>query len=853
MKGKIVSIFFLLLLMFPLFYATSIVPSNQNVSISSKVVSNYSVQPNEPKDNETESTGFIHVWWDQRNETESQSWNWSYTDWIFGPMPGYSISFTNDTPVTHDRYIPFDTWMKLEFIVPQNLFKKGATLGDVSLSFSTFTQEMSAGFVIGYDAVEDRFYHWSWQYSYGEYGDEGRSYDEYSGPVLIDINASASTVSFDGQKWDIVIYFKVLSEAPMGVYHTYLSIQDNFGGSISFDYWRWGELAEVEFEYAIGASFEEIALLQPGWLMEILNLDNETIQGVSPYEHFKIKVSINYPNPGLVYFRSWIPGGYEKTITVYDYHEEVIHKPGGWVFDEEKNTFVWDPDVDVYATRFVYGPRNITIWVPQDIDFEVTLRTYDPYEGTYHNYTAWAEAFYVYNFTSGEFGQYIGYEYWNYTLEDGKWVHKRFLVLESEISSDQGVRYFLDLNASVAYEEEGYHVVEFVGYLTELVREGEDFWVGIDVLDDKGEYIPPSPAMDWEKNRITVGGLVADAFIIDPEGKPVHNWVYHVPKNGSFMISVCAKGTEELIDDIDGVRIIFETYEDYYLENESRWSTLQAIVTYSMVENETTIEIYNATYRYVYIYGPYWDWVLVNKTGWHYEYNASSGEWVWTYGDYQTWEYTKVEGWHWEYQSYDREKGEWTAKYIDLKDPKNLIENIYLNVTEVTVNRTDTKLCVGLNITVTDKTPDRSFHWYAEVLNYTFGIDYSKPYGEYTVLQWTEETIYSFTNASERVYVKRPEEADVVEIMGKEYLVKSIPYIVIGNKQYPIKVKVKEYVDPWSGETRRKREILFYGEYNPEKMRSERYYELLENGTKIYRNLPNKMGRAIVSGIAARV
>ena len=78
----------------------------------------------------------------------------------------------------------------MEFIVPQNLFKKGATLGDVSLSFSTFTQEMSAGFVIGYDAVEDRFYHWSWQYSYGEYGGEGRSYDEYSGPVLIDIKVS---------------------------------------------------------------------------------------------------------------------------------------------------------------------------------------------------------------------------------------------------------------------------------------------------------------------------------------------------------------------------------------------------------------------------------------------------------------------------------------------------------------------------------------------------------------------------------------------------------------------------------------------------------------------------------------
>lgn len=823
---KFVSLLFLVTLLVPLITAPSMASSISLTATkaqfsNSNFVSGF--QDNSTDGNETTPTpseAYTDVDWQLLNESYTDTWSWNWTDWIFGPLPGFSIRFENGTTVTKDHYIEFDTWMYLQLNIPRNLFKRGATLGQAGLSFNTWSEEGSAGFFIGYDAVNDEYIHYSWQYS-----PEYDYYDNPSGPVLVNIDAGGSNVTFDGQMWNIVIKFKILSDAPVGLYWVDISITDNYGNYVSFNYWEYEDVKEIEHEYAIGASRYEIALLEPGWMLEILDMDNNSISSVAKYTDFKIRITITHPNPGLVYFSDWLPGGYEKTVTVYRWHDEVVTVTGGWVYDSNKGTFVWDSNAKVTTKKTVFGPVNITVWVPQGIDYEVPLTLYDPYSGPY-NSSAYRQAFYVYNFTSGTFGEYIGYDYWNYTFVNGEWVYKHYIVLEQPIPDNMSLRFKLDLNECSAYELDGRYIVEFVAYATSLVPRGESINPWPTVYDKDGLEIYPLQIVNWD-TRLTIGATTAFAYIVNKDGTIVKKWVYHVPKNDSFVVLINVKGDEDLLYDIDGVRLRFDTYDSEYTENESRWSNLIILMTYSFIENKSTIEIYNATYRSVYVYGPYWDWVLVNKTGWHYEYDPHSAKWVWTYGPYQDWEYKKLVGWHWEEQSYDRSKGNWTSEYIDVMDQRNKISNplSYTKLDLINSSVHEGELSIYLNISVFDKVPDKSFWWNVELLNYTFGEDFSKPYGRYTTLQWIEDTVYSFMNGSEKTYAEKPKFDRVVDVNGTLYLIKSFPYIVINNKTYLLKPDI--YYDPWSDRT--EVHLLYYGDYNPEIGDYERYYLIYNN------------------------
>ena len=772
---------------------------------------------------------YTYVQWDQNSWKYNDTWEWSWSTWEFGPMPKFLFYYDNGTEIGPDDFIPFDEWIVVKIVIPDTVFTGNSTLGHVELWMNAWMANLSLYGSISYDAEFNEFRWYSSVYNYSQV-------DPYATPhEFLTVDGDRSTYVTDGQYHNITFVFKLLGEyAIKGWYHFSFGVYDQYWNGINFGYSTWYTGNEMYKEYAVGAPPSELYSGYSVWFMQFLSLDREPIVSIPKGADFIIQINVSKTDLAYVAFSLELPYSVKEIVNVTDWHEEVVKQKGGWVYNKTSGTYYYNESAEVYVRRWVFGPHEVERYTYLDnwVEVNVTYIEYNYTTGESENYTTTTyvplRAYYIYDFDTGQFETKIGYEVGTYVYNDaeGYWEWK-YITEFMEPKSEIYLPFELDNASSHVYDDGSYYRVEFLGHFTDYVEERE-YWIDPKVITTSGERLWYGGKWEEYNDRIAVGKMVLFAYIIN-DGKIWKKHLYATDPEEPIIVDVILNGPKDSIKDVDGLMFAFSTSTYDWNETMWKWSTLKTGFTYNLITGEFEYRTYNYTERSVYVYGPYWTWAEVNVTGYHWKYNPESGMWEWVNETYTEWRYVNVTGWHWEQQWYNHSSGEWVTEYIPMYSKLNEISVQYVNVTDVNVTLTEYKLIVEFNMTFLSNTPDADFYWEVNALNYTFGVDYSKPIDEYVITDWFRDVVYSYTNAyGTRIYATTPEDAYYIEYNSNKYPVIQTPYIEINGTKYPIK-KV-DYTDPWSGTTDYR---ILFGEYDPTINDYVMYYILL-NGTKIY-------------------
>jgi len=773
------------------------------------------------QENETgppEYQNLTYVEWEKWNYSDIFSWYWRDEMWEFGPFAYFEVFYYNGSEITEDDWIPLGELIIINITIPKNLFTENHTLGWVYFHWGFWGGNLSASADIQYDAISDSWSTWSWMYNY-------TSGVSYSNVILFFLNLTESAFYDLDTKFIVKIVGEFNESAPIGRYWACFSIFDNEGNYISnWGYSAWISGYEPCREYAVGAPWEEIEYYYSRGMFRALKMDLEgnLLLSVARNQPFIFQINVT-DDISYVAVELYIPGSTYVEQETIGWHLELVKHQGGWVWNETLGTYVWDENITFYTEEWVYGPYKQKIWAWRDIYFEVNTTIWDwvcnETTGTCEyklvNRTWWTSyrVYLIYNASTNEFGAYLGYTYLvAVDPNDPDKGNQEILKIVSRLNeSDEfyQIYYLMVENCSAISTDYGWSVT-FMGYFTDKMPKREYYWIHYRVYNDEGKRL----WLDWNW-AIRMGGyeyinrLAIEVPVAQITIRGAKNWWWYAIDPGEFFILEARfQGSSELVNDIDGIGIRFSSYNYWELENESYYSDMEIILIIDYLNNVTSIEAYNRTYKYVWEYGNYSYW------------DPETGDWV------------TEEGWHWEVYMYNHSSGEWVKGWLPWRGIETQVTVDWIQVTNFTrYEETPGNWVFIANITFTTDAPENNYWFDVYFTNYTYGPDYSKPYGEYEVLTWYKRIVYSFEDSSgRRIYVEPPEQRQYVEDEnGTRYLVEEKPYIVIGGEKLPIKAKI--YWNPWTGETYEY--LLWYGYWDPV-TREPVYYYLLENDTKIW-------------------
>jgi len=756
----------------------------------------------------------IRVWW--RLYNESWAWNWTYKDisWEFGPKARYDIFCYNTTAdtwylVTPDTWIMLNAPVKINITIPKMLFED-TELGSIHLDWNMWAINISASLTINYDYSSDRWYTWSSIYNWSDTSGSSSTGEFFT------LDQTQTTMSENAEKYEFVIFGQFNDLTPKGIYHVSLSIWDNESNYIgSSSYW-WDSRSSLYKEVAIGGPWEEVAvyfdMMYGGtYIAEILNTEYELIRSIGVNQTFIIRLNITgisdaeFSNASVI---MELPYGLKTYVNVTGWHEEYRVYHGGWVYNETLDTYVWDPEAIIITREWVFGPYLKEQWIELGYK-EVNLTYYEWNEetGNYepHTYTNWVypNLLLFYNNTNGTFGYYLLYEYWNSTLREDEWGQYIESVRLWEIEEVPPELNFYELISGTKTVEENKIVLEFEGKI--LGKLEGDLWLRYSVFSADRELYPRNWTWIEENARvISVEKPVVSVRIRDQSGKTTGDWYYATDPNQWFIVEVEIEGGSSLITDVDGIKVRFNCWNYYWSENETIWSNVEIIAKINFRENTSEVIVYNTTNKEVYEYGTYEIW------------NETTGM------------MEEVEGWHWEHYSFNQTSGEWVNMWIGWHSKDTVVDEPYLIVNNYTRFTTeDGKYMIQVNMSFTEYADDQRYNFDVSLLNWTYGPDYSKPWGEHIVEDWMYSVVYTINNGSVEVYVPSPDFRSYVETeSGERYLIFSKPYILINGG----KLALKE-IKYWNGDRYEYR--LLQEEWDPTTW-EHKYYYTLENGTKIY-------------------
>jgi len=758
----------------------------------------------------------IRVWWRLYNDT--WGWNWTYQDisWEFGPRAHYEIFCYNTSTgiwyeVTRATWIMLNAPVKINITIPKLLFEEGTELGRIELTWNMWAINISASLSINYDHTLNQWYTWSSIIN-------SSNPDPYSSSTgeFFTLNQSQTIMVETSEKYEIMIVGQFNDLTPVGIYYVYLNLFDNMNnyiGSSSMYYWD-SELSLYK-EVAIGGPWDEVAVYYDTiyggtYLAEVLNTEYNAIYSIGINQTFIIRLNITgisdaeFRNASVMI---QLPYSLKTYVNITGWHEEYRVYHGGWIYNETLDTYVWDPNATIITREWVFGTYLGKQWVDISKEVNVTYYYWDDTTGEYYpeTITTWTSPYLLlfYNNTDGTFSYYLLYEYWNQTLkedEGGQYIeYVRCWEIE-DIPPE--IRFYEFLNGTKTIEENKI-VLEFKGKF--VGNPGEDLWLNYRVFSDKGEIWPRDWEWMYEKaSRISVEKPVIDVKIEDANGEISGSWYYATEPGQWFIVKAVIEGGSKLVTDVDGIRVRFNCWDWYWSENETIWMNVEIIATINLRENTTEVIVYNETNKEVYEYGTYEIW------------NETTGM------------MEEVEGWHWEHYSFNQTSGEWVNTWLGWHSKDTVINKPYIIVNGFTTFTTeDGKYVIQVNMSFTEYANDRMYSFSVNLLNWTYGEDYSKPWGEHLVEDWTYSVVYTLNNGTVEVYVPKPEQRDYAETSnGDRYLIFTKPYILINGEKLPLKE-----IKYWNGYQYEYR--LLREEWDPTTGEYKRYY-ILENGTKIF-------------------
>lgn len=832
---------------FSMIFAGTAAPITQ-VSSDSSII--YSYNTSLPAQSTEDSGTWVN--WQQESNATSDEWTWESKNWLFGPSPSFEIFHENGTLLTADSYAEINEIINFVVTVPKDILQ-GADIGAVRFYgwYMTTNWNFSASFDFSYQNWEYTYQPWnaySWQYNNsGEYGPPL--------PSFVDILPNDCSNTTDAHNYYFAFAVRFTEDTPLGLYQLNMNIEDsehnyigsyNFGSGYEFQGIAVGIHPDLAWSYSYGGSYT----------LQKLDMGGDNLYSVSRLTDFKMRFNITGDNPEYVQLGFNTPGSMQIPVNRTGWHQEIRTSPGGWVYDDTLQTYVYDELIEVTSLVDVYGTFQSYEWTDLGLYQEVNVTyLYQEWNGETWEYNLieqeqWVskKMFYLYNFTSAAFEEYYGYQYYGYPYEtyiEGTWNEE--VTVYEPIPQDFPIFYELNHGASQVQDLGKEIVVDFVGYFTELMPKtnqysyfsfqtrvmGEDYEFYPDTYGER----PRQTQQEFELARsITIESPVTIAKILNADGTAPNGWMFQVDQEEQFMVRGRLQGGSSIADDIDGVSFYLEAYDSFWSEDYYRWSNLQFIIEVE-VDGSETLKAYNMTQMNNYTYGTYMDYILVNQTGWYYAYNESTNTWQWVYGEYQEWQWAETEGWHWQNWYFNQITQQWQKEWIAYRSAETVVPGTFGTVSSYT-NWTDGGDFIATFLFTPDTNmPETNYWWDFAFMNRTWFEDSSSGWGEHEVEDWGLEWVHSFIYepTGDRVYVDSWNENQLSydfqngTLAGEIALGVETPYIIIDGDKLPI--KVRENYDPWSGYVWKT--MFFYDHYDPATGREVYYYELT-NGTKVY-------------------
>ncbi len=844
-KCKVLTVIAVSIFLISMFYAGSVatLPTEATTSPYSFTWSQKDV-PYGPSWPDGENGTFVG--WNKDSNSSSDTWSWENKQWLFGPRPDYKIYHENGSLFEPDDYASFDEWLTFAATVPMDIFSGNATLQSVQFSgwYMTPDYNFSADFNLNFNL-------WNGSVTWDAYSSENnRSVSEPQppSPAFVEIDSSASSYSHDAMNYYVNFVARFTSDAPIGLYSLDMFVMDteyNSYGMQGYDTgWQFrGISVEVPPSEAMAISFGGSYTLQK------LSLTGESIYSVSRNGDFIMRFNLTGPNPEIVRLSFQLPSDVRTLANVTSNYIAPVNHTGGWEYDDALDTYVWNDTLQITTYEWIYGTHEEYQWTPLNTGraFNITRLNYENH--TVYNKTQWLPAMliYTYNVSDGSWSEDFGYFAFGYPYDHYvEGVYEKEYLITEPYPSNLPVFYELNLSRCQASMIDKQLVVDFVGHFTDAMSpttQGDSVHARSDVYGTDGN--PWQPAV-WGDHplqtqsefemaqQIAIESPVTIAWLLTADGRNPMGWTFQVDKGQYFQAKAELQGGSDIADDIDAASLELNAFTGTWSENESITTSLYYEISYAM-NGTPTLTAYNYTMKNNLTYTTFWDYTLRNKTGWHKEYNATTGTTEYVYGDYEVWEYGPVEGWTWTDWYYNQRTGEWQMQWLAPRGPDTLITTPFCTTENFTKWVEDGNLYVSFAVNMSESVADTTYWWDFSFMNNTWHEDLDSEWGLHPVYDWTVDSVYSFDyQNTTKVYVEKVVDSQLAyhvwngTLAGQNLLGLQSPYIVIGDEKVP--VDQMELYDPMMSETTTR--MFFYDHYDSTEHKDYYYYELT-NGTRI--------------------
>ncbi|MHA1770032.1 MAG: hypothetical protein ACTSYL_03830 [Candidatus Thorarchaeota archaeon] len=851
---SVVAVSIFLISMFYAGSAATLPASNISTNNSLFTWSQKEAPPTGPEPSGEDGT---YVGWSKDSNSTSDTWTWDNKQWLFGPRPEYKIYHENGSIFGEDDYAEVDEWLTFAVIVPKDIFSGNATIDTVTINgwYMTSDFNFSANFNL-------QFHLWDGIVNWDVYSSEWNATEpdsetppETPAPSFIDVDSVNSSYNNDTMNEYVNFVVRFTEDAPIGMYSLDMYVMDTDYNSYS------------QNGYNTGWEFRGIALGIPpsaamavsfggSFTLQKLGLSGDTIYSVSRNGDFVMRFNVTGSNLGIVRLALQLPEGMDTLVNVTSDYLAPITTTGGWEYDHTLHTYVWNASVVVTTYEWTYGTHEERRWSEFNTWKGVNVtrlywewnETSGQNEPVIYNETQWVPsmAYYIYNVTSGTWTEEYGFTVWGYPYDHYvEGVGERDILVTEPYPINLPKFYELNFSRCLAREINNQLVVDFVGHFTDKMpptNRYESVRFRAEVFDVDGN--PWGPAT-WGNNplqtdaefnmaqQVAIESPVTIAWLLTADGKNPPGWTFQVDKGQYFQVKAELQGGSSIADDIDAAFLQLNAYDGTWSENETTWSSLSYEISYAM-DGSPTLTAYNYTTLTNLTYGTYWDYVQVNKTGWHKEYNATSGMTEYVFGSYQIWEWGEVEGWTWTTWYFNQQTGKWQKEWIPARGPDTIVPSAFCTTENFTKWTEDGNLYVSFLVNMSATVPDTTYWWAFSFMNNTWHEDYDSSWGMHPVYSWGIESVYSFDYQGTSVYVDQNFENQLAYsflngTLGSAFMMgREAPYVVINDEKLPIQPTT--IYDP--GMMKDVKRLFFFDHYDATTSKNYYYYELV-NGTRL--------------------
>jgi len=243
------------------------------------------------------------VTWNEIHEMINKTETKNVASWIFGPT--LQIRFENLSGVElEDSAIGYDEWFKIVAVVPKNLIQENATLQFVTIVLQLREINVSAKIALHADVLNGR-----WLVTARVIDKSAGTYSAEIEDRVFIFNESMSQVINGTSTYEIEFVGKFGSNAPFGVYKSWMYVVDSVGQKI-FPNW---------IQYAFTDLFPTLILGSPReFYFDVLDENGDPVISVERQEQITFRLRLSYGNVSEA--RWYFPTGIYTTVTVTVYN-----------------------------------------------------------------------------------------------------------------------------------------------------------------------------------------------------------------------------------------------------------------------------------------------------------------------------------------------------------------------------------------------------------------------------------------------------------------------------------------------------------------------------------------------------